>query len=421
MSAVPSLFRRIVRWGQPWHGLMHAETLTLPNASTLPCLPLSGDRPGDTRYFRAPGRPAPATRADESALGMLWTNDVILWGSQQSYSPRVASPLEATWIYWSPGGRRWKIMVEAVPQGVMPRIVSPGAPVFLDVRVTAIEMDVPPSDRTWITLLGWQTWSANTPGFSGAEGREVSIESIVQAVDMRSALCPHPEGHSAYLNWELGVSNTYGRFPELQAYALIALRIDLTGETPSASIALDGSRHLANIVSDGPGHTVAEPHTIISTRLQVAYSPAGERVELRHAVRNHTTDPQEAYPGGPVWYVNTWLDRAITRNDVTVASVGWYVSRPTFEGAITATIGKWSPATSGGSDGIGLVRASNNCWLLRPQRTNPTALSYVSHAVGTANQAAQDLELPIGDPVWASYNPRTGAFAVNAAGPVCWV
>lgn len=419
MTAVPALFRRIARWGQPWHGLMHNNVLTLPNAMTLPCLELAGARPGDTRYFRAPGRPVPPTRDDEAAIGMLWTNDVILWGSQQSYSPLVASPLETTWIYWSPGGRRWSIIVEAVPQGAVPRVVSPGAPVFLDVRVTAIEMDLPPSQRNWITLLNWQAFGANVPGLSGGPYLEPDIQCIVEPLDMRRDLCPRPDGAAALLTWRIGVENTYAA-PILKPgeIGLIGLRIDITGETPAATITLDGSRDTASYYVTGPDHNVNAPHYIFRTRLAVGYNAAGDRVEMQDVTdyRGHDgTFPQVSQ-----------YAREIHRNGTAVASVPMTITRATSDDPAYFETGKYAPGVQAAEqtthNTLMIDRATNNAWAIRAVRWSPSSASYIDSAGSLYGQTTTNADLAsAASPYWASANPRTGDVALNLDGPVCWV
>lgn len=98
-------------WGCPWHGLVRAGVLTLPNGQTkaYPSLPPSERRSGDTYLVQVPGVPevvrTPAEQAADTAAGRQWWNKAII-SSQQFllYGKSIDG-----WVYCDPAGARWRV------------------------------------------------------------------------------------------------------------------------------------------------------------------------------------------------------------------------------------------------------------------------------------------------------------------------
>lgn len=98
-------------WGCPWHGLVRAGVLTLPNGQTkaYPSPPPNERRTGDTFLVQVPGVPevvrTPEEQAADTAAGRQWWNKAIISsGKFLLYGKSVDG-----WVYCDPDGARWRV------------------------------------------------------------------------------------------------------------------------------------------------------------------------------------------------------------------------------------------------------------------------------------------------------------------------
>lgn len=110
---------RVTVWGRPWHGLVEAGTLTLPNGATMPH-PYPGDAgAADVLAFRLPGTPAvvrsPEHAAADAAAGRQWLDYALISGryDRQLYGQSIGG--NGTWLYAAPDGSRWLATLAGVP------------------------------------------------------------------------------------------------------------------------------------------------------------------------------------------------------------------------------------------------------------------------------------------------------------------
>lgn len=116
----------IVKWGNPWHGLLDGGTLHCAGAVDITHDAAGGGASGSTYLIRIPSLPAPETTAEETAQGQTWTNWAILSGANNALSmgghwlsPAVLTPhgTSQAWLYIDPAGAAWELAL-AVDGGV---------------------------------------------------------------------------------------------------------------------------------------------------------------------------------------------------------------------------------------------------------------------------------------------------------------
>ncbi|MDR1995160.1 hypothetical protein [Azonexus sp.] len=95
-------------FGDPWHGKVIGNTLTLPNGQTRP---VPGETPigGDCFMVQIPGQPAisatPEQVAEDSAAGRTWLNHGLMAGENHCIYGSALGP--GRWIYIDPTGTPW--------------------------------------------------------------------------------------------------------------------------------------------------------------------------------------------------------------------------------------------------------------------------------------------------------------------------
>lgn len=88
------------RFGQPWHGEFSSAGLLLEGGLLKTEWPGTGIYGQFTTYAHLGAPAAPAATAEETALGMVWKNDVVFWGQAKAYHPSGGRTLGSTgWLY----------------------------------------------------------------------------------------------------------------------------------------------------------------------------------------------------------------------------------------------------------------------------------------------------------------------------------
>lgn len=153
---------RVIRGGQPWHGLMRGSTLALSNGGTRPCVAPDS---GDTYYVKKPGLPVPTTPSSIAAQGGEWRNDAVLFAKQHRYAPGSPANIGGKqFFYFAPSGRVWgisiQVSVESPPFTISwDWVTQTGTTMTFRVRVTAS------SQGTALTLID-QNVSVTHPGWA---------------------------------------------------------------------------------------------------------------------------------------------------------------------------------------------------------------------------------------------------------------
>ena len=110
---------RIAIWGHPWHGLVEAGTLTLPNSITMDYAAPSGAGEADVLAFQPPGTPAvvrnPTQAAADADAGRQWLDYALISGryTRRLYGQAIGG--NGSWLYAAPTGSRWLITLADVP------------------------------------------------------------------------------------------------------------------------------------------------------------------------------------------------------------------------------------------------------------------------------------------------------------------
>lgn len=118
-SIVNHPLARFGTWGSPYHGLVTADRLTLPNGQEIdwpqPYAAGMPDLYGSTRIVRVPGTPAVVRteeqQAADAAAGHEWRDAAMISGVGQVYGKELNG-----WIYTDPDGVRWLVQVPGLAE-----------------------------------------------------------------------------------------------------------------------------------------------------------------------------------------------------------------------------------------------------------------------------------------------------------------
>ena len=162
-------------WGHPWHGLVEAGAMLLPN-DTLRAYPqpeaktdvISGtttpipDTYGSTYRVAVPGTPAvertPEEQAADTAAGREWRNEATLSGGRmQLYGKRLDG-----WIYVDPAGARWLVRCAQLDENVL---YSTAEPLELTVTLSRFgDLGGAPEQYSYpVSITSWGLDAGYTP------------------------------------------------------------------------------------------------------------------------------------------------------------------------------------------------------------------------------------------------------------------
>lgn len=180
----------LTQWGHPWHGLVKAGQLSLPNGAEMSYpQPAGGDWPylqGATSLIDF-GAPGVTTSPEDAAQGMEWRSVATLSGAEsQLYGKALGA---GSWIYKAPSGDRWLIRCGQI-QGRTAQLVSGG------VVITAQRFgELPAKDRTALHAVPVSLpsdWGQTAPEIKDSDGDPIGLSRLVLRMQMS-----RPDGGAA--------------------------------------------------------------------------------------------------------------------------------------------------------------------------------------------------------------------------------
>lgn len=116
---------RIMRAGNPWHGIVESSTLTTTTGSISKAWPNQPDS-GDAWLYKPAGLPTPTTPLDQQALGMEWRNSAVLsgWWERQLYGQELVG-----------GNHAWVADVDGIGHSVHADLTISGGYLSGDVKL----------------------------------------------------------------------------------------------------------------------------------------------------------------------------------------------------------------------------------------------------------------------------------------------
>lgn len=283
-------------WGNPWHGYVQGDVLTLPNATARSHPQPSGAYHWEytaAHLLQVPGVPpvsrGTAEAAADAGAGRDWRTYALLSGSTGRLYGKALG--RGRFVYVDPAGDRWLIDASALDL----KVWSPSTvPASVQIPVRRFGVVGLTSAPTTYTVSVPDLGQAGTPIYSDSNTETGFFDSSLYSL--------HPQGGAAIfmLHYQCTAAWPANRFP----CGWYELRISGPGSNPTLSIhllhgrleTLGGSGSVSESVSPGLRYSLYSKTTFDQTGPSAAPACVGDRtVTINAALWHEPYLPEEDY------------------------------------------------------------------------------------------------------------------------------